>query len=78
MMESAIDNGNESGHAESELSFFALAEIQDAISACDELHMVLARLRRLGLLSPEENEAIGSSMKTITETLGKKLPDNYR
>ena len=77
-MESTIDNGNDAGHAESELSFFARAEIQDAISAVDELQTVLARLRRLGLLTPEENEIIGSSVQNITGTLSRKLPEDYR
>lgn len=76
-MESTIGSGNDGGHAESELSFFARAEIQDAISAVDELQTVLARLRRLGLLTPEENEVIGSSLQNITGTLSRKLPDEY-
>ena len=50
------------------------AEIQDALGACDELHSVLARLKRLGLLSEEEDRATRDSIQTITETLTGKLP----
>lgn len=52
------------------------AEIQDALGACDELHAVLARLKRLGLLSEEEDQATRDSIQTITETLTRKLPDD--
>jgi len=52
------------------------AEIQDALGACDELHSVLARLKRLGLLNEEEDRATRDSIQTITETLTGKLPDD--
>lgn len=51
------------------------AEIEDALGACDELHAVLARLTRLGLLSAEEDEQARESIQSITETLVHKLPD---
>jgi hypothetical protein len=52
------------------------AEIQDALGACDELHTVLARLKRLGLLTEAEDRETRDSIETITETLTKKLPDD--
>jgi hypothetical protein len=52
------------------------AEIQDALGACDELHAVLARLKRLGLLTEEEDRNTRDGIQTITETLTNKLPDD--
>lgn len=52
------------------------AEIEDALGACDELHAVLARLKRLGLLTDEEDMKARDSIQSITETLVHKLPDN--
>ncbi len=52
------------------------AEIEDALGACDELHAVLARLKRLGLLTEEEDLKTRDSIQSITETLVHKLPDN--
>jgi hypothetical protein len=51
-------------------------ELYDALEACDELRTVLSRLKRLGLLTPEENQEVGRSVATITETLQAKLPDS--
>ncbi len=53
-----------------------MAEIEDALGACDELHAVLARLKRLGLLNEEEDQATRDSIQSITETLAHKLPDD--
>jgi len=52
------------------------AEIEDALGACDELHAVLARLKRHGLLTDEEDRETRDSIQSITETLTHKLPDN--
>jgi hypothetical protein len=52
------------------------AEIVDALEACDELYAVLARLKRLGLLTEVENQETRDSIQTITETLVKKLPED--
>jgi hypothetical protein len=52
------------------------AEIEDALGACDELHAVLARLKRLGLLTDDEDQETRDSIQSITETLTHKLPDN--
>lgn len=52
------------------------AEIEDALGACDELHAVLARLKRLGLLTDEEDQATRQSIQSITETLSHKLPED--
>ena len=51
------------------------SEIEDALGACDELHSVLARLTRLGLLTAEEDERARQSIQSITETLVHKLPE---
>lgn len=51
------------------------AEIEDALGACDELHSVLARLTRLGLLTEEEDLETRNSIQLITETLVNKLPE---
>jgi hypothetical protein len=51
------------------------AEIEDALGACDELHAVLARLKRHGLLTDEEDRETRYSIQSITETLTHKLPD---
>jgi hypothetical protein len=52
------------------------AEIEDALGACDELHAVLARLKRLGLLTEAEDQDTRDSIQTITDTLTRKLPDD--
>lgn len=49
-------------------------EIQDALEACDELHTVIARLKRLGLLTDEENRQTAERIQEITDTLAHKLP----
>jgi hypothetical protein len=51
------------------------AEIVDALGACDKLHAVLARLKRMGLLTVEEDLETMDSIQSITETLTNKLPD---
>jgi ribosome recycling factor len=51
------------------------AEIQDALGACDELHAVLARLKRHGLLTEDEDRETMESIQTITDTLLQKLPE---
>lgn len=50
-------------------------EIVDALGACDELHAVLARLKRMGLLTDEEDLETRDNIQSITDTLTKKLPD---
>lgn len=58
-----------------EMDMFQVAEMQDALDTCDELRTVLARLKRLGLLTPEENRDIGQNLKAISTRLAEKLPD---
>ena len=53
-------------------------EIVDALGACDELHAVLARLKRMGLLTEEEDQETRDGIQMITETLVKKLPDDAK
>jgi hypothetical protein len=53
-----------------------VAEIYDALSACDELHIVISRLKRLGLLSDEEDRETKERIEAITETLAEKLPED--
>ncbi len=50
------------------------AEIEDALGACDELHSVLARLKRLGLLTEAEDHETRDNIQSITDTLARKLP----
>jgi hypothetical protein len=57
-----------------ELDMQNTAEVYDALEAVDELSIVLSRLKRLGLLTPEENHEIVESVATITDTLRAKLP----
>jgi hypothetical protein len=53
-------------------------EIVDALGACDELHAVLARLKRMGLLTEEEDRETREGIQMITGTLVKKLPDDAK
>lgn len=57
-----------------EIDMSQQAEVHDALEACDELRIVLGRLKRLGLLTSEENQEVGASIASITETLEAKLP----
>lgn len=57
-----------------EIGPFEAMEIQDALEAVDELHTVIARLKRLGLLSEEEDREVRERIQAITETLVHKLP----
>lgn len=57
-----------------EMNQFQAAEMLDALEACDELRIVLSRLKRLGLITPEENREISQNIGAITETLQAKLP----
>lgn len=57
-----------------ELNQFQAAEMQDALEACDDLRIVLSRLKRLGLITPEENRDVSQNILAITETLQAKLP----
>lgn len=52
------------------------AEIYDALEACDELRVVLARLKRHGLLSDAEDQETKERIEAITETLTHKLPED--
>ncbi|HEX6508352.1 MAG TPA: hypothetical protein VF221_12030 [Chloroflexota bacterium] len=54
---------------------YEVTEIQDAIGACDELHTVLSRLRRHGLLSDREDREIDRSVDIIADTLTSKLSE---
>jgi hypothetical protein len=49
-------------------------EIEDALVACDDLRAVIARLKRLGLLTDDENRQTREQIQAITETLAHKLP----
>lgn len=60
------------------MGFHQAMEIQDALGACDELRVVLSRLKRLGLLSPEEDQEIRGNIENITSTLAEKLPEEER
>ena len=60
------------------IGFYQAMEIQDALGACDELRVVLARLKRLGLLAPEEDQEIRADVEHITNTLVDKLPESER
>jgi hypothetical protein len=51
------------------------AELHDAIDACDQLHVVLARLKRLGLLTDDEDHETEQEIEQITDTLSRKLPE---
>lgn len=59
-----------------ELDQFQAAEMYDALEACDELRIVLSRLKRLGLITPEENGEVGRNVSAITATLRAKLPQD--
>jgi hypothetical protein len=51
-------------------------EIFDALEACDELRIVLTRLKRHGLLTPAEDRRVGRDLAEIAATLEAKLPDD--
>ena len=52
------------------------AEVFDALSACDELHAVLSGLKRLGLLTDEEDKETKENIERISDTLRHKLPES--
>jgi hypothetical protein len=54
---------------------FREAELQDAVGASDELYNVISRLKRLGLLSDEEDRQTKERIGQILQTLYAKLPD---
>lgn len=58
-----------------ELGEFQQAELEDALGACDELYNVIARLKRLGLLTDEEDRVTRDRIEEITATLRHKLPE---
>jgi hypothetical protein len=53
-------------------------DIEDALEACDEVHVVLARLKRLGLLSEREDREAEGYVQEIEGTLLRKLPGDNR
>jgi hypothetical protein len=57
-----------------DMEMFQEAELQDALTACDELHNVLSRLKRLGLLSEDEDRVTKDRIGEIIDTLSHKLP----
>jgi hypothetical protein len=54
---------------------FREAELEDAVGASDELYNVISRLKRLGLLSAEEDRRTKERIAEIIATLSAKLPD---
>jgi hypothetical protein len=58
-----------------EMGQFQQAELHDALGACDELYNVISRLKRLGLLSEEEDRQTKDSIERVTQTLFEKLPE---
>jgi hypothetical protein len=61
---------------EQNMDLHQVAEMQDALEACEDLRIVLSRLKRLGLLTSEENGSVGRNIASITEMLEAKLPDD--
>ena len=59
---------------EMEMGPLEAMEIQDALEACDQLHTVIARLKRLKLLTDEEDRETRERIQAITDTLAHKLP----
>ena len=51
------------------------AEVEDALDTTDQLHMDVSRLKRLGILTPEEDQVAKQRIEEINETLAKKLPE---
>jgi hypothetical protein len=54
---------------------FQEAELLDAVGASDDLFNVISRLKRLGLLTEEEDRRTKEEIEEITRTLTEKLPD---
>jgi TPP-dependent pyruvate/acetoin dehydrogenase alpha subunit len=53
---------------------FREAELEDAVGASDELYNVISRLKRLGLLTAEEDHQTKERIAEIIRTLSAKLP----
>jgi hypothetical protein len=51
------------------------AEIQDTLDTTDQLHNDLVRLKRLHIISGDEQQASQQHVDTIVEALEEKLPD---
>jgi hypothetical protein len=60
-----------------EANRFHEAELQDALGACDELFNVISRLKRLGLLTEEEDRETKERVDDITRTLKEKMPEDW-
>ena len=48
-------------------------DIEDALEACDEVHVVLARLKRIGVLSEREDREVEEHVREISDTLLRKI-----
>jgi hypothetical protein len=62
------------GSRNSDEDRFREAELQDAVGASDELYNVISRLKRLGLLTAEEDRETKERIEEILRTLSAKLP----
>ena len=51
------------------------AEIHDALDTTDQLHNDISRLKRLGILTPEEDRANKEHVEKISDALTEKLPE---
>ena len=51
------------------------AEIHDALETTDQLHNDISRLKRLGILSSEEDQENKAHIDDISEALTEKLPE---
>lgn len=52
------------------------AEVEDALDTTDQLHNDIARLKRIGILAPEESQDAHEQVKHVEETLSEKLPED--
>ncbi len=51
------------------------AEVRDALETVDQMHNDISRLKRLGILTNEENLVSKARIEEVSETLENKLPE---
>ena len=52
------------------------AEVEDALETTDQLHNDIARLKRVGIMTPEESQDAHEQVEHVEETLSEKLPED--
>jgi len=52
-----------------------MVEVQEALDTTDQMHTDISRLKRLGIMSPQEGHDAHDQIDHIAETLTEKMPE---